>query len=161
MEIVSILLGLSLWTTPVSAQIDDNALKADLSPVELGNIENIVNPPQQALEGQIEPDQGAQDWLLEAYAIDIANKYGISTYEFVTTLERESGGWQNIQSQIINSKGEQEDSHGICQIHAPSHPEITREQMYDPYWCIEWSAKEFSEGRAWQWTEWRKLKGLI
>jgi hypothetical protein len=65
MEIVSILLGLSLWTTPVSAQIDDNALKADLSPVELGNIENIVNPPQQALEGQIEPNQGAQDWLLE------------------------------------------------------------------------------------------------
>lgn len=44
--------------------------------------------------------------------------------------------WYNIPSGYINDEGIQEDSHGLAQIHLPSHPDISIEQAYDPYFAI-------------------------
>lgn len=75
------------------------------------------------------------------------------------TLELESDEWKNGQSQVPSDKGPNglEDSWGVCQIHLPSHKEITREQALDWQWCIDWAADMFKAGEAYQWTEYRIL----
>lgn len=81
------------------------------------------------------------------------------------TLEKESAGWQNIQSLIPNPNGPngREDSWGICQIHIHDkygrvvHPGITREMAMDWRWCIPWAAQQFVDGNANQWTEYQLL----
>lgn len=77
------------------------------------------------------------------------------------TLELESDGWQNGQSQVPHAGGPngREDSWGICQIHLPAHKAITREQALDWRWCIGWTAEQFKAGGARQWTEYRLLYG--
>lgn len=48
-------------------------------------------------------------------------------------------------------------SRGLAQIHKPSHPDITDEQAFDPYFAIDFMAKEFKNGNKWKWTCWRNL----
>lgn len=96
---------------------------------------------------------------IEALATQIAEEHGIAVYPFVETMRRESMNFTNKgQSRIpANGPNGKEDSWGICQIHLPSHPTITRAQALDPEWCLEWSAKQFQNGRARMWTEYRNL----
>ncbi len=53
-----------------------------------------------------------------------------------------------------NAIGDHGTSFGIAQIHLPAHPEITKEQAFDPLFSIYFLAKEVARGRAWQWTCW-------
>lgn len=77
------------------------------------------------------------------------------------TLYRESAGWQNIQSKIPVEGGPngREDSWGICQIHLPDHPNISKAQALDVRFCVAYTVKQFKEGNARQWTEYRLLYG--
>lgn len=92
---------------------------------------------------------------IAAYVRQIQHEYGLDD-DFYDTLEYESAGFQNIQSEIIY-KGKREESYGIAQIHLPSH-DITKEQALDPEWAVRWAAEEFVAKRQWQWTGWRLLK---
>lgn len=97
---------------------------------------------------------------VEKLAEDTARKYGIPIYSFVETMRGESAGFTVIHGQSYipaNGPNGREDSWGVAQIHLPSHPEITREQAQDPEWALDWAAREFKEGRATKWTEYRKL----
>lgn len=96
---------------------------------------------------------------IEALATQIALEYGLEVYPFVETMRRESMNFSNRgQSKIpANGPNGYEDSWGICQIHLPSHPNITRAQATDPEWCLRWSAQQFKNGKARMWTEYRKL----
>lgn len=50
-------------------------------------------------------------------------------------------------------------SFGIAQIHLPVHPEITKEEALNPFFSIDWAAREFAAGRANEWTCFRQLQG--
>lgn len=89
-----------------------------------------------------------------------SNQYGVSFEEMHETIYCESK-YQNVQSNVFYStdypvwgvkEGDQELSFGACQIHLPSHPNITKEQAEDPKFCIEFMAKEFAKGNAWKWA---------
>ena len=103
------------------------------------------------------PDEPGAD--IEALARRIGAEYDLD-WTFVETMRRESMNFTNLgQSRIpANGPNGREDSWGICQIHLPSHPDITKTQAMDPEWCLRWSAQQFKNGDAWMWTEWRNLQ---
>lgn len=49
-------------------------------------------------------------------------------------------------------------SHGLVQIHSPSHPEISHEQATDPRFAIDYLVSELEKGNGRQWTCYRLLK---
>lgn len=102
-----------------------------------------VEPPL-VVEAVIEPEPSD----LRAYALLKAQEYGISYHELSVTINCESS-WNP------NAVGDGSHSRGIAQIHAPSHPTITDEQAFDPYWALDWTARQFSEGNAWMWSCWK------
>lgn len=75
------------------------------------------------------------------------------------TLSRESAGFTARQSQIPNPNGPngREDSWGCAQIWLPAHPSVTRAQALNPEFAVDFAARNFSQGRASMWTEYRKL----
>lgn len=82
------------------------------------------------------------------FASSVAEAQGLNKDHFLATLKCESRfDWKAV--------GDGGHSIGVAQIHANSHPDITYEQMLDPYWSILWMAKEWRNDRAWQWTCWR------
>jgi len=80
----------------------------------------------------------------------VASEYGVSSYQMKRTVECESS-FRNIQSEIVNKKGEREDSWGICQINLPSHPEVSKEQALNIDFSLEFMASEIAAGRDGQW----------
>ena len=73
-------------------------------------------------------------------------------YGITRTIYCESHNW-NVQSNIINSKGQRELSFGVAQIHLPSHPNITREQALDVEWSIRWMASNFDKVTWYGWNK--------
>lgn len=73
---------------------------------------------------------------VEQLIIDTAIKYGINADQFLATAECESG----FKTDAIGDYG---NSHGVFQIHLPSHPTVTKELAHDPYFNIEWSAQKW------------------
>ena len=73
------------------------------------------------------------------------------------TLKYESQGWKNQQSTIPHAGGPNglEDSWGVCQIHLPDHPDITKEEALDPVFCVNWTIEQFKKGHADWWTGYR------
>ena len=99
---------------------------------------------------------------IDAYVRQEALKSGL--YGLYETLRYESAGWQNIQSFVKDPTGPngREDSWGICQLHLPSNPTITKEQALDVRFCVQYTISEFDAGRASRWTGYRLFKrGII
>lgn len=96
---------------------------------------------------------------IEDIARSMAQKHGIDEDIFVATMSGESMQFKWNKQSLIKANGPngREDSWGVCQIHAPSHPTIEREWMLTPEWCLEWSAIQFKKGRANMWTVYRNL----
>lgn len=80
------------------------------------------------------------------------------------TIKYETGGTFDpmIQSRYYY-KGKREDSHGLSQIHLPSHPDVSKAEAQDPSFSVEFMAQQFSKGNQSIWTGWRILKtrGII
>lgn len=93
-----------------------------------------------------------------------AKKYGINENELLKTVICESPKTKEGlldsfgQSGYYTKNGTREQSWGVPQIHLPSHPEITLQQAQNASWSIDWSAMQFSLGKASMWTCWRNLK---
>lgn len=90
---------------------------------------------------------------LRLYAKLMADRYGVSFEEMNITIDGESD-WQPEADNPDDSDG---GSWGIVQINIgkDAHPEITKEQALNPYFSIEFMAKEFANGNAWKWTCWK------
>lgn len=71
--------------------------------------------------------------------------YGVDAYIMRRVIMCESG----YDSKAVGDGGT---SFGLSQIHLPAHPEITKEQAFNPEFAVEFMAKEMSAGRAWKWT---------
>lgn len=94
---------------------------------------------------QSDPDPAIDFW---------ASYYGIDASTLRDTIEGESGFDPRVQSHMQNAKdpGGREDSWGLCQIHLPDHPDITKEQAQDPNWCLPWMANQIAQGKGHEWT---------
>jgi soluble lytic murein transglycosylase-like protein len=81
----------------------------------------------------------------EAIVLSYAIKYGVKGDELLNTLKCESG---------LNPKavGDHGTSYGIAQIHLPAHKDISKAQALDPFFAIDFAAKQFSLGNAGIWT---------
>lgn len=53
--------------------------------------------------------------------------------------------------------GDSGKSHGLAQIHSPSHPTITLEQAEDPEFAVNFMAENISKGKGNLWTCYRKI----
>lgn len=80
---------------------------------------------------------------LPEYAKAKAEEYGISWQKLNNLITYESR-WN---PSAVNGL-----DRGLVQINSFYNPHITDEQAYDPYWAIDWAAKEISEGREHAWT---------
>ncbi len=85
-----------------------------------------------------------------ALASTTAMKYGISPEIMEKVIFCESS-WK---TDAIGDNGE---SIGLAQIHLTDHPDITKEQAFDPFFSIDWMASEMSKGRSKEWSCYRKL----
>lgn len=88
----------------------------------------------------------------EAIVRAYAAKYAVLGDELYGTLKCES----NLRSNAVGDHGT---SYGVAQIHLPAHTDITKSQALDPFWAIDWAAREFSLGHQTMWTCWRNLYG--
>jgi hypothetical protein len=53
--------------------------------------------------------------------------------------------------------GDHGKSHGLVQIHQPSHPDVSLAQAEDPEFALNFMATEWKRGNAWMWTCWKQL----
>lgn len=90
---------------------------------------------------------------MQDYARTVSRAKGLNTELFLATIKCESS-WNPTAT------GDSGKSHGLAQIHSPSHPTVTRAQATDPKWAIDWMADRWAKGYAHQWTCYRKLKHL-
>ena len=95
--------------------------------------------------------------LVNANAI----KYGVSASKMMNTIECESS-YKNVQSSHILGVGHKaadkngrEDSWGISQINMYWHPEVSKKQALDPYFAVQFMARQFSLGKASEWSCYR------
>lgn len=88
---------------------------------------------------------------IEALIKQDAQIYGVDATKLTRTLNCESQGWQNIQSELLKSTGPngREDSWGLAQIHLPDHPNISRSEALDETWSIAWAASHFGDHASW------------
>ena len=89
---------------------------------------------------------------LQAIATSSAAKYHLTkrqTKQMLATITCESG-WD------INAVGGMGEI-GLVQIYPPAHKDITEEQMKDPYFSLDFIAKNFSVGNQKIWSCWRLL----
>lgn len=87
----------------------------------------------------------------EDIILSYAVKYGINGADFLNTLTCES----DLKPDAV---GDQGTSFGVAQIHLPAHKDVTKIEALNPLFAINWAASEFANGRANEWTCYRKLK---
>lgn len=112
---------------------------------------HFVTSPTVALADSIAPLQYSTTTasvIISAYAIH----YGITARPLIDTLKCESG----FNDTAV---GDNNSSFGVAQIHLPAHPDITKEEALNPFFSIDWAAREFAAGRANEWTCYRNLQG--
>lgn len=96
--------------------------------------------------------QGTKQELI-AYATREAVQAHVDPATVLAVINCETGGtWA---SKIVGDHGQ---SHGLVQIYAPAHPDISLEKAEDPYWAIDYLVEELSTGRGSQWTCFRELQ---
>lgn len=81
---------------------------------------------------------------LRAVAVMVALKYDLDPVRFVKVIECESSFNRNA----VGALGEI----GIVQIYPKYHPTVTREQMLNPAWSMEWMAKQWKAGHQRWWS---------
>ncbi len=67
------------------------------------------------------------------------------------------GNWDYKGQSVLYQHGRRENSWGGWQINLDAHPEITKSQAQDIVWATNWSAKQWLNNKAHQWTCWRIL----
>lgn len=88
---------------------------------------------------------------LVAYAVSVAEDRHLNSEHFTQVINCESS-WK------ITATGDNGNSHGLVQIHEPSHPEVTLDQANDPTYAIGFMADAWENGKENQWSCYRILK---
>lgn len=91
---------------------------------------------------------------IESLITRSAQKWSVDRRVVARVIECESGG-------NPNAVGDNGTSFGIVQIHAPSHPQISRAQALDPAWAINFLAHQISLGNGSMWTCFKIIRGAV
>ena len=95
-----------------------------------------------------------------------AAEYNVGYNLMVSIVACESNFSSTIQSRHRYTKdnvprgysvGDREQSWGLIQLHLPAHPNITKGQALDPYFAIDFLARNIKAGKANMWSCYRKL----
>jgi len=77
-----------------------------------------------------------------------AEKYGVDRYTMQQVVYHES-------QYNVNAIGDNGMSHGLSQIHLPSHKTVTKEEARDPHFALTFLAENLKAGRGRMWTAYR------
>lgn len=94
------------------------------------------------------PQLNSKD-AIKLIVIEAAIRHEIDVQKFLKTAKCES----SLRPKAVGDGGK---SMGIFQIHLPSHPSVSKEEAFDPYFASDWSAKKFKENPR-IWTCYRNL----
>ena len=113
-------------------------------------------PPEVLATGQITPNTGAPQALINKYA----EKYNVSPKTMLAVMSCENPTFDpDLQSRIIQRDGTREPSYGLVQIHLPSHPSVSYQQAIDPEYSVSFLAEKLSKGDGRLWTCYRTIFG--
>jgi len=115
----------------------------------------LFGSPNQALASQLETPIYASS-TAEHIILATAIHYGIYGHEFLETARCESGLRADAKGDLVQGKPT---SFGVFQINETYHPYLTREQMLDPMFNIQWAAQQFKKGKQSMWSCYKKLFG--
>ncbi len=101
-----------------------------------------ILPP---MDMKVVPIYGHETPEIVDYLIHTAENAEVDPTEVRRIIYCEST-WQNVQS-FYQKNGVREDSHGLAQIHLPSHPEVSKDEAYDPYYAINFIVDHVKEGK--------------
>lgn len=96
------------------------------------------------------PLRQLKDYTVPELVQHFASQYNVSAEKMLATMKCES-------SLNIYAEGDNHTSFGISQIHLPAHPEVTKEQAFNPVFASEFMAKEFARGHQRIWSCYRIL----
>lgn len=121
----------------------------------------VVQPSSLIAEDRVLNDVPVKEYT-KAELLDkvyyYAQQYNVNPKTMVSVMNCENKEWDtNLQSRIINKKGIREDSWGLVQIHKPSHPTLTHEQITNPDFSINFLAENLSKGKGNMWTCYKML----
>lgn len=85
----------------------------------------------------------------EAYRVAIENNLDAQLFRDVVYCESHF---------VKDATGDGGHSHGVVQIHQPSHPEVSLEEAENPAFALEWMAEQWSAGKADMWSCYRMLR---
>jgi hypothetical protein len=88
---------------------------------------------------------------IAGYIAEYSAEFGVASSTLNAVIKCESGGDKN-------AVGDFGTSFGLVQIHLPSHPELTKDQAFDPAFSIRYLAKKISENKGSMWTCYRQFK---
>lgn len=115
-------------------------------------ITGLLSRPQKLIAEDVVPKElivYTKDELIQK-VYHYAKIHNNNADKIIKTINCENREWDvKLQSRIINSKGEREDSWGLSQIHLPSHPTITKEQAQDPDFAINFMAQHLGRDVTW------------
>jgi hypothetical protein len=126
-------------------------------------ITTIIYQPLKLIAEDVIPEEFiSKKELTKAELLDkvynYADSYNVSAKTMISVINCENKEWDtNLQSRIINKRGQREESYGLSQIHLPSHPSITLEEATDPDFSIKFMAEKLSQKKGNMWTCYRKL----
>lgn len=111
---------------------------ATLQLAQVAHADTVQLPPSFVLD----PSASIQYW---------ASKYSVDSEQMETTLRCES----KLNPKAVGLAGEI----GVAQILPRAHPDVTKQQMEDPDWSVQWMAQQFAIGNEHIWTCWRAFYG--
>jgi len=112
-------------------------------------IGQIPSKTEYKQEPVVEIDRTSRAYIEESIK-KYSTKYGVSEDIVNWVVKCESG-------YIFNAVGDYGQSHGLVQIHLPSHPQVSKEQAYDTDFALEFLTRNLKEGNGRMWTCYRNI----
>lgn len=114
----------------------------------------LTGYPKPIIADQLSPIQTNKE-IVESLVTKYAAQYDVSAYRMNVVLACEDSTYEfDRQSDYVALSG-REKSFGVAQINLPSHADITYAEATDPNFAVEFMAKEFSLGHAYEWSCYR------
>lgn len=111
--------------------------------------------PKPIMADHIPPVPPTNEQIVKGLVEKYSAQYKVSAYRMNVVLACEDDTYEfDRQSNYYTSAG-REKSYGVAQINLPWNPDVTYAQATDPDFSVEFMAKQFSQGKQYQWSCYR------
>lgn len=139
---MALIFGFALqpWTATYHNTLETKIVKAQEEEIETERIQPVYSDRvQRAIE--MIPHETEETERRIQYLYEYAEGKEVNPDTVAKTIYCESM-WHCVQSAVVKD-GVREESYCLAQIHAPSHPEITWDELQDPYFNIRYIVDNF------------------